>query len=108
MTKISSMAMMDNTANRENPPRPRFHGPIFGHFGPPKANRPSAIGMMKEKNRKITVQDTTMEYTGVSPMEITEEPHTNSTDSAAPAQIAALGVRCLGDTLASALEKGRP
>src|SRR5258707_14641045 len=64
--------------------------------------------MMKEKNRKITVHDTTMEYTGVSPIEITEEPHTNSTDRAEPAQIEALGVRCRGDTRASDLEKGRP
>src|ERR1700688_2589590 len=70
--------------------------------------RPSAIGMMKEKNRKITVHETTMEYTGVAPMEITEEPHTNSTEATAPAQIAALGVRCRGDTRASDLEKGRP
>ena len=37
-----------------------FHGPIFGHFGVPQANMPSTIGMMKEKNRKITVQDTTI------------------------------------------------
>src|SRR5260221_11806179 len=64
--------------------------------------------MMKEKNRKITVHDTTMEYTGVSPIEITEEPHTNSTDRAEPAQIEALGVRCRGDTRASTREKGRP
>ena len=40
---------------------PRFHGPIFGHFGPPMVRKPSAIGTAKDRNRKITVQDTTIE-----------------------------------------------
>ena len=52
--------MIDSTANSLNTPRPMFHGPILSHFGVPQANRPSAIGTVKERNRKITVQDTTM------------------------------------------------
>ena len=40
--------------------------------------------------------------------ETSEEPHTNSTESTAPVQIAATGVRYFGLTLASAVEPGRP
>ena len=38
-----------------------FHGPIVGHLLVPQANMPSTIGMANEKNRKITVHDTTIE-----------------------------------------------
>ena len=41
-------------------------------------------------------------------METSEVPQTNSTDSTAPVQIAATGVRYFGLTLASAVEPGRP
>jgi len=44
------------------------HGPIVGHFGPPMVNRPSPIGSAKDKNRKITVQDTTIESARVPAM----------------------------------------
>ncbi len=37
-----------------------FHGPIFGHFAVPMAKKPSAIGTVNERNRKISVQYTTM------------------------------------------------
>src|SRR3989344_3914804 len=66
------------------------------------------MGMMKEKNRKITVQETTMVYTGVSPIDITDDPQTNSTASVAPVQMAATGLRKVGETEARALEQGRP
>ncbi|MNC65086.1 hypothetical protein D3C81_1846520 [compost metagenome] len=93
MTKISTIEITERMAKNEYQPRPRFHGPMVGHLALPKVNRPSTMGMMKEKNRKITVHDTTMVYTGVSPMEITDEPQTNSTASVAPVQMAATGLR---------------
>ena len=40
--------------------------------------------------------------------ETSDEPQTNSTESTAPVQIAATGVRYVGLTLASAAEPGRP
>ncbi|MNF17272.1 hypothetical protein D3C80_2206740 [compost metagenome] len=60
MMKISTMDRIERTAKNEYNQRPMFHGPMVGHFGVPKVNRPSTMGMMNEKNRKITVQDTTM------------------------------------------------
>ena len=30
-----------------------FHGPILSHFGVPQVIRPSVIGMVKERKRKI-------------------------------------------------------
>src|SRR6476620_3494448 len=84
------------------------HGPILSHFGVPHASRPSMIGMVKDKNRKMTVQETTMVYAEVPAMETSEVPHTNSTESAAAVQIAATGVRNCGLTFESAVEPGRP
>src|SRR6478735_2510728 len=107
-TKITIMAMIDRMANSLNMPSPRFHGPILSHFEVPQANRPSAIGIAKEKNRKMTVQETTIEYTGVSPIETSEDPHTNRTDRIEPVQMAATGVRYCGLTFERALEAGRP
>ncbi|MNR68281.1 hypothetical protein D3C85_1927440 [compost metagenome] len=54
------MAMIDSTAKSLKMPSPRFHGPILSHFDVPQANRPSVIGIAKEKNRKMTVHDTTI------------------------------------------------
>ena len=67
MTKMAIIAITDRTANSLNKPPPISHGPIVGHFEVPCANKPKAIGMANEKNRKITVQETTIVYTGVVP-----------------------------------------
>ena len=37
-----------------------FHGPIVGHLLVPQANMPKTIGMANEKNRKMTVHETTI------------------------------------------------
>ncbi|MNP33838.1 hypothetical protein D3C76_1271000 [compost metagenome] len=60
MTKMMIIDRIERMANTEYQKRPMFHGPMVGHFDVPKVNRPSAMGMAKEKNRKITVQDTTI------------------------------------------------
>ncbi len=41
-------------------------------------------------------------------MDTSDDPQTNSTARVAPVQMAATGVRCFGETEASALEAGRP
>ena len=52
--------MIDKTPNSMKIPFPRFHGPILSHFGVPQASIPSTIGTVNDRNRKMTVHDTTM------------------------------------------------
>src|SRR6476660_8684727 len=60
ITKIKSIDMIERIANSVYPARPMFHGPILSHFGVPQASRPSVMGKVKERNKKMTVQETTM------------------------------------------------
>ena len=65
---------------------------------------PSAIGTVKDRNRKITVHDTTIEYAGVPAIVIAEVNQTNSVASVAAVQIEATGTRRRALTLASAAD----
>src|SRR5690242_4470359 len=104
MNSSSAIATIERTATTLNAGMPMFHGPMWGHFLPPMANRPSAIGRVNDRNRKITVHDTTMEYAGVPAIVMELVNQTNSVASTAAVQIDAIGVRRRGLTLASAFE----
>ena len=55
MKMMSAMPSTDSTANSRYSGMPMSHGPIVGHFGVPMAKKPSAIGTVKDRNRKISV-----------------------------------------------------
>src|SRR5262245_28893239 len=108
MTNIRIIDRIDRMAKSVKTPRPRSHGPILSHFGVPQASSPRVIGTVNDRNRKMTVHETTMVYADVPAIETSEVPQTNSTDRAAPVHIAATGVRYFGLTAASIFEPGRP
>src|SRR5215510_11451928 len=99
MTKIRIIDRSDRTAKSVQTPRPRSHGPILSHFGVPQVRSPRVIGTVNDRNRKMTVHETTMVYADVPAIDTSEVPQTNSTDSTALVQIAATGVRYFGLTV---------
>ena len=105
---MSDMDTIERIAKNRYPPRPMSHAPIVGHRGPPIANSPNTIGMLHEMKKKMTVQDTTTVYTGVPPASNHLAPPVKRTEATAPLQIAAVGVRRVGETRASCVENGRP
>src|SRR5262249_32279210 len=58
---MTAMAMIESTQTRRNSGPPRFHGPGAGNFEVPYVNRASVIGTVNERNRKMTVHETTIE-----------------------------------------------
>jgi hypothetical protein len=105
--KIKIADRIERTATSLKRGSPRSRDPIFVQVYP-WAISPSAMGIAKEKNKKMTVQETAIVWAEAPAIVMSEAPQTNRKARVAPVQIAVLGVRWAWLTFFRKLEPTKP